>query len=47
MNVIHALIDNGMEREAIKMIFTYFDKNRDFYNEAFKVEGQNSFEEIL
>lgn len=47
MNVIHALIDNGMEREAIKMIFTYFHKNGDFYSEAFKVKGQNSFEEIL
>jgi len=47
INITYALVDNGMEREAIKMIFTYFDKNRDFYHEAFKVEGQNSFEEIL
>ena len=29
------------------MIFTYFDKNRSFYKEAFKTVGQNSFEEIL
>lgn len=47
MSIAYALVDNGMEREAIKMLFTYFDKNRDFYHEAFKVEGQNSFVEIL
>lgn len=45
--VLYALIENGLELEAIKMIFTYFDKNRSFYKEAFKTVGQNSFEEIL
>lgn len=45
--VLYALIENGMDLEAIKMIFTYFDKNKSFYKEAFKTEGQNSFEEIL
>ena len=47
MGVAYALIDNSMEREAIKMVFTYFGRNRFFYQEAFKVEGQNSFEGIL
>jgi len=47
INVTYILIDNGMEIEAIKMIFTYFDNNRSFFHEAFKVEGQNSFEGIL
>lgn len=45
--VLYALIENGLDMEAIKMIFTYFDKNSLFYKEAFKTEGQNSFEEIL
>lgn len=45
--VLYALIENGLESEALKMIFTYFDKNRYFYKEAFKTAGQNSFEEIL
>lgn len=46
-SVLYALIENGLDMEAVKMIFTYFDKNRYFYEEAFKTEGQNSFEEIL
>lgn len=45
--VLDALIENDLESEALKMIFTYFDKNRSFYKEAFKTVGQNSFEEIL
>ncbi|MBC8588516.1 TetR/AcrR family transcriptional regulator [Paratissierella segnis] len=44
---LYALVDIGMEREAIRMIFTYFGKNQEFYNRAFKTTGQNSFEEIL
>jgi len=47
MNVTYILMDNGMIKEAIKMIFTYFGNNRSFFHEAFKVEGQNSFEDIL
>lgn len=47
MDVLYVLLENGMEKEIIKMIFTYFEKNRSFYNKAFKVEGQNSFEDIL
>lgn len=47
MDVLYALLENGMEKEVIKMIFTYFGKNKPFYKKAFKVEGQNSFEDIL
>ncbi|NLX60988.1 MAG: TetR family transcriptional regulator [Tissierellia bacterium] len=45
--VLYALVENDLESEALKMIFTFFDKNRSFYKEAFKTAGQNSFEEIL
>lgn len=44
---LHGLIDIDMFDEAVKMIFTYFEKNRTFYEKAFEVTGQNSFEEIL
>lgn len=46
-DVLYALVENGLELEALKMIFTYFGKNRSFYKEAFKTTGQNSFEDIL
>src|SRR5690625_1125436 len=44
---IKNLLDINMYREAIKMIFKYFGENHRFYRKAFKVTGQNSFEEIL
>lgn len=44
---IRNLISIEMFREAVKMIFTYFEKNQEFYENAFKVTGQNSFEGIL
>lgn len=44
---LYDLIDIEMFREATKMVFTYFDKNRLFYERAFEVTGQNSFKEIL
>ncbi|SOC39099.1 TetR/AcrR family transcriptional regulator C-terminal domain-containing protein [Salinicoccus kekensis] len=44
---IHTMMEADMEREALKMIFSYFEKNRDFYKQAFQVRGQNSFEAVL
>lgn len=44
---INKLIDADMEKESMKMIFSYFEKNNLFYVRAFQVEGQNSFEDIL
>lgn len=44
---IRSMLSIEMYRESIKMIFTYFDKNQEFYKKAFNVTGQNSFEIIL
>lgn len=44
---LYDLLNINMTREATKMIFTYFDKNREFYKNAFEVTGQNSFKQIL
>lgn len=41
------LLWNGMEKEAITFIFNNILKNRDFYIQAAKLEGQNSFESIV
>ena len=41
------LLDDGMEEEAIKLLFLHMERERAFYRKAFEVTGQNSFEEIL
>lgn len=46
-NSLFDLVNIDMNKEATKMIFTYFDKNRLFYQRAFEVSGQNSFRSIL
>lgn len=46
-NSLYDLVNIDMIKEATKMIFTYFDKNRLFYEKAFQVTGQNSFRSIL
>ena len=47
INILHSLINNKMEKEAIKMIFVYFGNNKEFYRKLFMITGQNSFEEVL
>ncbi|MCD8124009.1 MAG: TetR/AcrR family transcriptional regulator C-terminal domain-containing protein [Lachnospiraceae bacterium] len=37
----------GMEREAIKFVFSALERDREFYRRAFQVTGQNSFEEMF
>lgn len=41
------LFNNGMLREGITFIFTAIENERDFYSKAMKIEGQNSFAEML
>lgn len=41
------LLDNGMMREGIAFMVTTMERERDFYVQAAKLEGQNSFLEIL
>lgn len=41
------LIHAGMIDEALMLIFTSVKKEKEFYEQAAKLEGQNSFEEIV
>lgn len=47
MKNAYELIDTDMEFEAIKMVFIRLEKNKEFIKKAFRVEGQNSFKEML
>lgn len=47
MKNIYEMVDSDMEYESLKIIFIRLEKNREFIKKAFKVEGQNSFKEIL
>ena len=40
------LLKNNMYREALTLIFTNLKKDSAFYEKAFRIEGQNSFEQI-
>lgn len=44
---IEMLIENNMPKEAISYMFTRIENNKEFYFQAVKVTGQNSFEEIM
>lgn len=41
------LIENKMPYEAIHYMFSRIENNKEFYIQAVKVKGQNSFEEII
>ena len=47
VNTLHSLINNKMEKEAIKMIFVYFGNNKELFRRLFATVGQNSFEEVF
>lgn len=47
VNPIRILLWNKMEREALTFMFTSILKNREFYGNVAKLEGQNSFESIV
>ena len=47
MRNVNELLEDSMEKEALKVVFIRFEKNRKFYRKAFEITGQNSFEEIL
>ena len=44
---IRPLIQNGMINEALTLLFTRIEKEKEFYMKASKLEGQNSFESII
>lgn len=41
------LIQNGMTDQALVLLFSSFEKEKNFYVKASKLEGQNSFESII
>lgn len=41
------MVEDGMEREAIYLLFRKMEKDQQYYQKAFEVTGQNGFEEIL
>ena len=43
---IGPLIENRMISEALTLLFTNIEKDKGFYTQAVKLEGQNSFEYI-
>lgn len=43
---VEPLIQNAMISEALVLLFTNMEKEKDFYSKAVKLEGQNSFASI-
>lgn len=44
---VRILLTNGMYREALILIFSNLQKDKEFYTHVSKIEGQNSFREIV
>ena len=45
--LVFEMVEDGMEREAIYLLFRKMEKDQQYYQKAFEVTGQNGFEEIL
>lgn len=46
-DALYDLLQIDLYKEALTMIFSYFDKNHIYYQKAFDIDGQNSFTELL
>lgn len=44
---IEPLIENGMAQEGFMLLFRQVEKEKDFYMQASRLEGQNSFDSIV
>ena len=44
---VKMLIQNGMVDQALIIVFTNIEKEKEFYMKASRLEGQNSFEDIV
>jgi probable dihydroxyacetone kinase regulator len=44
---VEMMLKNGMEPEAIRLLFLCFEKNMKYYRNLFDIEGQNSFAEYF
>ena len=47
LDPVRILISNRMYREMLILIFSNLQRDREFYMRAVKIEGQNSFEEVV
>ncbi len=47
VNPTKVLFNNNMQKEAVVFIFTAIMKNKDFYSHVSRLQGQNSFSEII
>lgn len=47
MKPVMPLFANGLLREGVTFIFTAMEKEKEFYQRAVRLEGQNSFTEIM
>lgn len=47
LDPIEPLIQNGMIHEGLILLFTNIKKDKEFYTRAIRLEGQNSFQEIV
>ena len=43
---LQPLVENRMIKEALLLLFANIEKEKEFYRQAVKLEGQNSFEDI-
>uniref|UniRef100_UPI003FF0620A TetR/AcrR family transcriptional regulator C-terminal domain-containing protein n=1 Tax=Roseburia sp. TaxID=2049040 RepID=UPI003FF0620A len=43
LDPIEPLVQNGMVNEALTLLFTNIEKEKEFYSRAVRLEGQNSF----
>jgi probable dihydroxyacetone kinase regulator len=46
LHPMEPLMQNGMINEALMLLFTNIEKEKDFYMKASRLEGQNSFRQI-
>lgn len=47
LDPLRPLMEAGMTEEAMRLLFVRFEADKAFYQRAFKIEGQNSFESIV
>lgn len=41
------LVNEHMDKESVKLLFTCISKDRQFYAKAMEITGQNNFEEVM
>ena len=44
---VREILQDGLEKECIKLLFVLLEREKEFYRKAFLVTGQNSFEDMM